>query len=338
MAAKTDTQPAPTPLNTIFEQPDDRVFKRVFLSPAVIILLIFSIFPLLWSVGVSVTTCQRSVIQSEENVFNLGNVLCLGNQAELSLGNFARILEDTRLHTAARNTLFYVVFGVSLQYVVGFGLAILLNQEFFGRSFFRLVFLLPMMLTPVAVGYVGRMMFDSSISPLSQLIRAVTTFFNNTLGMQLQTTIPWLTDKGITPFTMILMDSWQWIPFMILLLLAGMQAIPDEIYEAARVDGANAFQIFFGITFPIMLPISLTAILIRSLEMFKIIDIINVTTGGGPGGATESLVMYVFDTALNFGNYGYAAAIGLVLLALVILTATLFLAVFRRIILRQLGS
>jgi multiple sugar transport system permease protein len=322
----------------MFEQPDDRIFKRFFLSPAVIILLVFSIFPLLWTVGVSVTTCQRSVIQSEQNAFNIGNVLCLGNQAELSLNNFARIFTDTRLQTAARNTLFYVVFGVTLQYVIGFGLALLLNQDFFGRGFFRLVFLLPMMLTPVAVGYVGRMMFDSSISPLSQLIRSVATFLNSTFGLQLATTVPWLTDKYITPFTMVLMDSWQWIPFMILLLLAGMQGIPDEIYEAARVDGAGPVRIFFSITFPIMLPISLTAILIRSLEMFKIIDVINVTTGGGPGGSTESLVMYVFDTALNFGNYGYAAAIGLVLLVLVVLTATVFLLGFRRIIQRQLGS
>jgi len=214
----------------------------------------------------------------------------------------------------------------------------LLNQEFRGRSFFRLVFLLPMMLTPVAVGYVGRMMFDSGISPLAQFQRTIASFFTNSLGIPLQLSIPFLTDKGVAPITIILMDSWQWIPFMILLLLAGMQAIPDEIYEAARVDGANSIRIFFGITFPIMLPISLTAILIRSLEMFKIIDVINVTTGGGPGGSTESLVMYVFDTALSFGNYGYAAAIGIVLLLLVIIFALIFLLISRRITRSQLGT
>lgn len=337
MSAQSNTTTS-THQSTRFEQPDDRIFKRIFLSPTVIILLAFSIFPLVWSLGVSVTTCQRSVIQSEENTFNVGNILCLGNESEVSLDNYTRIPDDDRLINAAGNTLYYVIVGVGLQYVIGFGLAILLNQDFFGRAFFRLVFLLPMMLTPVATGYVGRMMFDSSISPLSQLIRYIAKFSSNTLGIEMQSTIPWLTDKTLTPFTIILMDSWQWIPFMILLLLAGMQAIPDEIYEAARVDGANAFQIFFGITFPIMLPISLTAILIRSLEMFKIIDVINVTTGGGPGGATESLVMYVFDTALSYGNYGYAAAIGISLLILVVIFATLFLLVFRRIILRQLGS
>jgi multiple sugar transport system permease protein len=104
------------------------------------------------------------------------------------------------------------------------------------------------------------------------------------------------------------------------------------------VDGANTRQLFFRITFPIMLPISLTALLIRSLEMFKLVDIINVVTGGGPGSATESLVMYVFDTALSYGNYGYAAAIGYVLLVMVIAFATAFLAISRRVTTQQLGT
>jgi multiple sugar transport system permease protein len=125
---------------------------------------------------------------------------------------------------------------------------------------------------------------------------------------------------------------------MTLLMLAGMQAIPEEIYEAARVDGATRWSLLWGITFPILLPISLTAILIRSLEMFKIIDVINVTTGGGPGTSTESLVMYVYDTALNFGNYGYAAAIGIVLLILVVIFASIYLMFSRRITRRYLGE
>ncbi|MBZ0302477.1 MAG: sugar ABC transporter permease, partial [Anaerolineae bacterium] len=307
-------------------------------SPAVVVLLVLSIFPLVWSLGVSLTTCQRSVAQqSAENHSLVGDVFCLGNPATLSVSNFARIPADSRLLNAAKNTLYYVVIGVLFQYVVGFGLALLLNREFVGRRFFRLIFILPMMLTPVAVGYVGRMMFDSGISPLAQFERTIGTFLSGIVGQKVQVGIPFLTDPGVAPLTIILLDSWQWIPFMILLLLAGMQAIPDDIYEAARVDGANSRQILFRVTFPILLPISLTAILIRSLEMFKIVDTINVVTGGGPGSSTESLVMYVFDTALSYGNYSYAATIGLVLLILVIIFAVIFLAVSRRITRRQLG-
>ncbi len=340
MATQTALKPLPPDLDTIRESGEDRIFKRVFLSPAVAVLLLLSIFPLLWSLGVSFTTCQRTATagNTQAQATALGNVLCLGNPAEVSLRNYERVPTDGRLLTAIRNTLFYVIFGVAVQYGMGLGLAMLLNQEFFGRRFFRLVFLLPMMLTPVAAGYVGRMMFDSGLSPLAQLQRTISTFLSGIAGTKVTISIPFITDPGVAPITMVLIDSWQWIPFMTLLLLAGMQAIPDEIYEAARVDGANARQLFWRITFPILLPISLTAILIRSLEMFKLVDIINVVTGGGPGTSTESMVMYIYDTALSFGNYGYAAAMGYVLLVMVIVFATVFLAISRRLTKQQLGT
>lgn len=339
MAILSDIKPLPPAGETGQESREDSIFKRVFLSPAVIILLVFSIFPLLWSLGISVTTCQRSVqaAGTEAPPPSLGSVMCLGNPADFSLRNYERLPTDTRLLTAVRNTLFYVAVGVTVQYCIGLLLAMLLQQEFFGRRFFRLVFLLPMMVTPVAAGYIGRMMFDSGISPLAQLQRTIGTFLSNLTGLEIRLSIPFITDPGVAPLTMVLIDSWQWIPFMTLLLLAGLQAIPDEVYEAARVDGANARQLFMRITFPILLPISLTAILIRSLEMFKLVDIINVVTGGGPGTSTESLVMYIYDTALSFGNYGYAAAMGYVLLIMVIIFATGFLAISRRLTRQQLG-
>jgi multiple sugar transport system permease protein len=232
---------------------------------------------------------------------------------------------DGRLHTAARNTLTFVIVGVIVQYVVGFGLALVLNQPFAGRNIVRVIFLMPMMMTPVAAAYTGRMLFDTRISPQAQLQRELSSL----LGLHIS--IPWLTDGFWATLAIILIDSWQWIPFMTLLLLAGMQGIPEDIYEAARVDGATPLQILRKITFPILLPISITVILIRGVEIFKIIDVIVVTTGGGPGSATESLTMYIFDTALTFGNFGYAAAISYGLLILVIIFATIFLSLTRRI-------
>ena len=339
MTPQTNVKAASPQADFSQETREDRRFKRLFLSPVVIVLLVFSIFPLLWSLGVSLTTCQRSVAQqSAEGHSLVGDVFCLGNPANMAFDNFARIPTDSRLINAAKNTLYYVVVGVLFQYAIGFGLALILNREFVGRRFFRLIFILPMMLTPVAVGYVGRMMFDSGISPLAQFERTIGTFLSGVVGQKVVVNIPFLTDPNVAPITIILLDSWQWIPFMILLLLAGMQAIPDDIYEAARVDGANSRQIFLSVTFPILLPISLTAILIRSLEMFKIIDVINVVTGGGPGSSTESLVMYVYDTALSYGNYSYAATIGIVLLILVIIFAFIFLMFSRRITRQALGT
>lgn len=293
--------------------------KRVFLSPAVIMILLLSIFPLFWSLGISFTDMQRgrAAVQNAEQSPGL----------RFTVENYARMPTDQRLYYAARNTLFYVLAGVTVQYVIGFALALVLNQQFVGRNIARVIFLMPMMMTPVAAAYTGRMMFDSTLSPIAHLLRSV----SKVIGAEKMIVAPWLTEASWAPFTILLIDTWQWVPFMTLLLLAGMQSIPDEIYEAARVDGASAFVILTRITFPILLPISATAILIRGLEIFKIIDVIVVTTGGGPGSATESLTMYIFKTALTFGNMGYAAAISYILLVLVIIFALLFLFIVRRL-------
>lgn len=325
---------------TTASKDQNAVIKRVFLYPAITVLLALSIFPLLWSLGISFTNFQRGgqgaqVTQGTETVSSTG---FLGLGFDITTDNYARMLGDQRLHSTIRNTLFYVFAGVIIQYFFGFGLALLLNQDFFGRNLVRVIFLMPMMMTPVAAAYTGRMMFDSTISPLAQLQRTLTSMLQSIGGVlpggfldDVVIRIPWLTSDVIAPITVVLIDSWQWIPFMTLLLLAGMQTIPDEIYEAARVDGAGPWRILRSITFPILLPISATVILIRGLEIFKIIDVIMVTTGGGPGNATESLTMYIFRTALTFGNYGYASAISFVLLATVIIFATLFLTGMRRI-------
>lgn len=313
-------QSANTDLN-LTDRPHERVTKRIFLLPAVLYLLAFSIFPLIWALGISFTDYQRggaAGATAEGGGF-------LGLAFNLTLRNYVRLVGDDRLFNAAGNTLIFVFAGVAVQYIVGFGLALVLNQRFVGRNVARVVFLMPMMMTPVAAAYAGRMLFDTRISPQAHVQRILSS------ALHIPIAIPWLGDGLWATIAIVLIDSWQWIPFMTLLLLAGMQGIPEDIYEAARVDGATAFQILRKITFPILLPISITAILIRGLEIFKIIDVILITTGGGPGSATESLTMYIFDTALTFGNYGYAAAISFALLVLVIVFSTIFLTLGRRV-------
>lgn len=308
------------------DKPHERTIKRVFLLPAVFYLLVLSVFPMLWSLSISFTDYQRGggPVAATAEAQQTGFTGILGTGVNLTLRNYARMLGDQRLHTAALNTITFVLAGVLLQYVMGFLLALVLHQQFLGRNVARVIFLMPMMVTPVAAAYMGRMFFDTRISPQAHVQRIL----SGLTGLDIA--IPWLSDGFWATVAIILIDSWQWIPFMTLLLLAGMQSISEDIYEAARVDGATSFQILRKITFPILLPISITAILIRGLEIFKIIDVIVVTTGGGPGSATESLTMYIFDTALTFGNYSYAAAISYALLVLVILFATLFLALGRR--------
>ncbi|MCY4069783.1 MAG: sugar ABC transporter permease [Chloroflexi bacterium] len=310
---------------------EDRLMKRVFLSPAVVILFALSVFPLIWSLGISFTDMQRggsTIARQAEAEGITEGVGFLGMGFELTGRNYQRLIGDTRLHSTVRNTMIYVFFGVTIQYVIGIGLATVLNQPFRGRNLVRVIFLMPMMITPVAAAYTGRMFFDSNAlrSPLAHFLRQL----SKTLQLEQTLSVPWFTDIGWAPVAILLIDAWQWIPFMTLILLAGMQSIPEDIYEAARVDGANVLQIFWRITLPILFPISMTVILIRGLEIFKIIDVIVVTTGGGPGSATESLTLYIFEQALSNGNYGYASAIAYILLILVIIFASIFLAVGRR--------
>jgi multiple sugar transport system permease protein len=317
-------------------RPPDTFFKRSFLLPAVSMLLLLSVFPLLWSLGMSFTDFQRGGSTSSRDAEAAGVEYegFLGLEFEITGRNYNRLLDDERLHATARNTLIYVFAGVTVQYIIGFGLAMVLNQNFFGRNIIRVIFLMPMMMAPVAAAYTGRMFLDSSLSPIADLLKEI----SHLLSIEPAIKIPWFTDGSLAPIAIIIIDSWQWIPFMTLILLAAMQGIPEEIYEAARVDGATSLQLMRKITFPILLPISVTVILIRGLEIFKIIDVILITTGGGPGVSTESLTMYIFNTALTFGNYGYAAAISYVLLLLVIIFATTFLFLARRITIQTIGE
>ena len=201
-----------------------------------------------------------------------------------------------------------------MQYCLGLGLALLLNQEIRFRRFFRVAFLVPMMLTPAAVGYVGRMLFNESMGPINDIIQH--------LGGPL---IPWLSNSRLALPSLILLDTWEWVPFMTIVLLAGLQSLPPEVFECARVDGANEWNIFRRITFPMLAPVSITVIVIRALEAFKLFDIVMVMTGGGPGTATETVTMYAYTVGMNNGNMGYASAIAYSLLIMVVIFSTIFL-------------
>jgi multiple sugar transport system permease protein len=176
-----------------------------------------------------------------------------------------------------------------------------------------------MMLTPAAVGYVGRMLFNEAQGPVNYLIRH--------LGGPI---VPWMSNVVVALPTLILVDTWEWVPFMIIVLLAGLQSLPPEVFEAAVADGASSFQVFRHITFPMILPTSVTVILIRGLEAFKLFDIVAVMTGGGPGNATESVSWYTYLTALTFGRLGYASAIAYCLLIMVTIFSLVFLRSMRR--------
>ena len=213
-------------------------------------------------------------------------------------------------------TLVYVVGGVTAQFALGLGLALLCAQPIRGRNFFRLIFFIPLMITPVGIAYMFRMLADMEKGPLAPLRFALH------LGE-----FAWATDPWLARLIVLIGDTWQWTPFLFIVLLAAIENQPREQLEAATMDGANGWETFRDITWPSIAPAAATVVLIRLIEAFKIIDLPNVLTNGGPGTATESLTLHAF-IAWRTQQLGESAAIGYMLLFLVTVTCVSFFSFF----------
>ncbi len=343
-----------------------------FVMPAVLVVLILSIFPLIVSIGLSLgrlrfvkggfeftfaglANYRKLLVGSEQTHF-------LGKATEPTLlswllfglvfvgllvflvkyfrgvtfsypGLFWRLVTTVVLialtwllvHTVSPDgrpgtvtvTLIYVFVGIAIQYALGLGLAMLVTQRLPGRRFFRVIFLLPMMITPVGVAYMFRMLTDTDKGPFQPIWQA--------LGLGLYS---WVNDPWGARAAVMIGDIWQWTPFVFIVLLAALEGQSVEPFEAAVVDGASRWQIFRYITWPEILPVSLTVVLIRLIEAFKIMDLPNVLTNGGPGTATESLTLQAFITwrALDLGG---SAAIAYMLLFMVTFFALLYVHLIR---------
>jgi multiple sugar transport system permease protein len=215
-------------------------------------------------------------------------------------------------------TLVYVLVGIAVQFALGLGLAWLLTQGLPGQRFFRVVFLLPMMITPVGVAYMFRMLTDTGKGPLQPLWAVV--------GL---TDYSWVNDPWGARVAVMVGDSWQWTPFMFIILLAALEGQDLDTVEAAMVDGASRWRIFRHVTLPAILPVCTTVVLIRLIEAFKIIDLPNILTNGGPGTATESLSLHAYIRWRTL-DLGQSAAVAYSLLFIVTIAALSYVNVVRR--------
>ena len=218
-------------------------------------------------------------------------------------------------------TLFYVFVGCALQFVIGTGLAFLCSQPIAAKSFFRVIFVIPLMITPLGVGYAMKMVADITKGPFQPLFGAAAV-----------DTWVWSADPWASRFVMMICDSWQWIPFIFICMLAALENVSRDHVEAAQVDGASSVQIFREIIWPQIVPVAVTVLLIRVIEAFKIVDLPNIMTGGGPGSSTESMTLnavYVWRA----NDIGTSSAIAYLLLILTVVTCASF---FNYVVLGQL--
>ena len=218
-------------------------------------------------------------------------------------------------------TLFYVLVGCGLQFVIGTGLAFLCSQPISGKSFFRVLFFIPLMITPLGVGYAFKMILDITKGPFEP--------FWNLIGLH---DWAWSTDAWAARWFIVVGDSWQWIPFIFIVMLAALENVARDHVEAAQVDGASSVQIFREIIWPQIVPVAATVFLIRMIEGFKIVDLPNIMTSGGPGIATESMSLHSFFI-WRANDYGQSAAVAYLLLILTVVVCSSF---FNFVVLKQM--
>jgi multiple sugar transport system permease protein len=277
----------------------ERGHRALFLLPAVLFTVAMAIFPTFFGLYIAFTDWNLSSFAGRQ--FN-------------GLDNIRALLQDSYFWNALGNMVYYVL-AVLVQYAVAFGLALMLNAEIRARKFFRVVFLMPFMLSPVAVSWmVGKSIMEFRFGPAATLARHLgwdsPAFF----------TTPWVARLSIMA-----MDAWVSIPFIIILLLAGLQALPKELSEAAKVDGATPWQSFWEVTFPLMLPVSVTAIILRIIFELKLADIVINVTAGGPGGATDTISSFIFREYRDRSNVGYGTMLAEFYLVIIIIFVTLLL-------------
>src|SRR5882724_856079 len=282
----------------------ERGHRALFLLPAILFTVAMVIFHTFFGLYIAFTD------------WNLSSFT--GRQFS-GLDNVRALLHDAYFWNALGNMVWYVL-AVLVQYAIAFGLALLLNAEIHGRKFFRVVFLLPLMLSPVAVSWmIGKSIMEYRFGPAATLARTLgwdnPAFFAS----------PW-----IARFSIEAMDAWVSIPFIMIMLLAGLQAMPKEVLEAAKVDGAGGWQSFRHVTFPIMLPVSVTVLLIRMIFKLKLADIgINVTAGG-PGGATDTVSSFIYRVYRDRSNVGYGTGLAMFYLLMIIVLLTVLLRLSNR--------
>ena len=237
----------------------------------------------------------------------------------VGLRHFAALPGDPLVRAGLVNTLLFAVLSVAAEMVIGFFLAVLVSRAVAGRIVYRTIFLLPILIPGIVIGAIWKLMYNPDFGVINQLLALV--------GLRGH---DWLGDRALALLSVVMVDIWHWTPFVFVLLLAGIEALPQDMYEAARVDGASAWQELRYVTFPMMLPTLLVTLVFRLVVSFKVFDEVYLLTGGGPGTATEVVSFTIFRRFFTEDRAGYGAAISVIVLFILALAIVLGLAATRR--------
>ncbi len=287
----------------------DRAIAWLFVTPTIVLLLAINIFPLIWTIHLSFTNYKAN------------------RQARgwdyIGTRNYERILTDSDIWHNMQVTAHFVLWTLSLQVIIGFGLAWLINRQFKGHAFWTTVIVLPMMLSPAVVGNFWTFLYQPQIG----LFNYVIAFF----GGADPSSFDMIGSVNLAPWAIIIVDTWMWTPFVMLICLAGLRSIPDDIYEAAEIDRASKWRQFWTITVPMVLPFLMLAVLFRGIENFKMFDLVVELTSGGPGSVTELASINLKREAFEKWRTGYSSAFAIILFVTVFGLANIYVKALNKV-------
>jgi len=277
----------------------EKYLPLILLLPVFILLISVTIYPFLYGVYLSLSS------------YNIITGLSFRG-----LGNYVDAFKDPRFLNALVITFIFVGLAVTLEFLLGLGIALLVNRDFWLKRVIVSLIYIPMIMAPVAAALMWRMLYNADYGPVNYFLLRL-----NLTGRK----IAWLAETKYALHSLIVVDTWQWTPFMFLVLYAGLQSVPPELKEAARIDGASNWQSFRHISLPSLLPFIILAFLFRTMDAFKIFDAVSVLTKGGPGTSTEVVSWLGYLTGFTYFRLGYAAAMAMILYVIVLIISQLLL-------------
>jgi len=286
----------------------EKTIAWLFVAPTILLLLMINIFPLIWTIYLSFTNFKANRSSPIQYV---------------GLQYYRDILTDPDVWQFMQATAHFVFWTILLEMVIGFALAWLIDKKFRGHSFWTTLILIPMMLSPAVVGNFWTFLYQ----PQTGLFNYIISFFSGVDPSSFQM----IGDVKLAPWSIIIVDVWMWTPYVMLICLAGLRSIPDYIYEAAEVDRASAFRKFWTITLPMARPFIMLAILFRGIENFKMFDMVNLLTSGGPGSTTELASIALKRVAFESWRTGYASAFAIILFVTVFGLANIYVNALKRV-------